>query len=433
MESLPKVKSLTIRGELGKDDVSIIFDKCLSLEYLDIKNTSLKEFDIRDFSKVSNLRVFKMPSKIKNIKVSVPGEINVFGDLFKDCLNLEEVELPSDLEYLKCNLFINCPKIKSVTIPAKVKELVSIIKNCRSLTTLDLSRCSNIDNNSMGWRAFSWGVRNCPNIETVKYQSGKQTKFYMNGEPDGTCFYFSPNKCTVAYYENCTLFFKGEANNDKDNPTRNCVIYCPKSMMTHFYVEFNKFNNEVIGLTEAEMEKAQQTEQKRREQARQEQIRSEQERLELERRVEAIRKRVADSIARVEARLNNLKASYSSCRFLFTTDEAFVTCISRENPKIIENEIKRLIDDKLNSISKVIVNGNEFKREYTSKNNMLSICNMCSSQKNTEIGDYTERKLQDFVTERRMLNKAYSKEKKTYSTMTCSSFLIFYIMESENK
>ena len=289
--------------------MSIIFDKCTDLEYLDLKNTSLTVFDIMDFSKVSRLRVFKMPNRIKRLQVSVRGENNIFGDLFNGCLNLEEVELPSDLEYLKCNLFVNCPKIKSVTIPAKVKELVSIIKNCRSLTTVDLSHCSKIENNSMGWRAFSWGVRNCPNIVTVKYQSGKQTKFYENGEPAGTCFYFSPNRCTVAYYENCTLFFKGEANNDKENPTRNCIIYCPKSMMTHFYVEFDGFNNEIIGLTEAEMEKVQRTEQKRREQARQERIKSENERLERERSFEMDKPKYGDDKVydNVEELINELQ------------------------------------------------------------------------------------------------------------------------------
>ena len=246
MDSLPKIKSLTIRGELGKDDVSIIFDKCTNLEYLDLKNTNLSTFNIKDFSKVSKLRVFKMPSKVSRLEVSLPGENMNYGDLFKDCYYLEEVELPSSLEYLRCNLFINCPKIKTITIPANVRELVSDIKSCPSLTSVDLSQCSRISENVI-WRVFMLRFKQCPNIKTIKYQSGKTRDFYCNGEPEGVNYYFSPNPCTVSHYENSTLFFKGEANNDKKKPVKNCTIHCPKSMMTHFYVEFNEYNNTIIG------------------------------------------------------------------------------------------------------------------------------------------------------------------------------------------
>ena len=247
MDSLPKIKSLTIRGELGKDDVSIIFDKCTDLEYLDLKNTTLQEFNITDFSKVSELRVFKMPSNIYRLHVPVPAQTNIFGDLFKNCYNLESVELPSELVYLQCNLFVNCPKIQSINIPGKIKELVMIIQNCPSLTTVDLSQCSIISRNWPGWIAYRLVFKNCPNIKTIKYQSGQTRDFFCNGEPEGVNYYFSPKPCTVSYYENSTLFFKGEANNDKRNPVKNCTIHCPKSMMTHFYVEFNEYNNTIIG------------------------------------------------------------------------------------------------------------------------------------------------------------------------------------------
>ncbi len=262
LDALPKIKSLTIRGQLGNDDVSIIFDKCTDLEYLDLKSTSLKTFNITDFSKVNKLRVFKMPSKVRVLEVG--SGIPDYDDLFKDCLFLEDVELPSDLEYIYCNLFNNCPKITTITIPAKVREFVSEIKFCPSLTIVDLSRCAN-------FYTYRLRFNKCPKIKLIKYQSEKPRVFINWGEPNaGVCYYFSPNECTVCGYKNCTLFFEGEAINAKRNPVNNCTIYCPKSMMTHFYVEFNEYNNKLIGLTESEMKEMKQKEQRRIEKERQE-------------------------------------------------------------------------------------------------------------------------------------------------------------------
>lgn len=439
MESLPKIKSLTIRGELGNDDVSIIFDKCTALEYLDIKNTTLKVFNITDFSKVSNLRIFKMPSKISRLHVSLPPQYNIFGDLFNNCYNLEKVELPSELEYLQCNLFVNCPNIKSITIPSKVHDLVMNIQNCSSLTTVDLSQCSNISRNGIGWVKYVLRFSNCPNLKTIKYQQGRTREFFNNGEPKGVTYYFSPNPCTVSFYDNCTLIFKGEANNDKMNPVKNCTIFCPKSMITHFYVEFDGNNNRVIGLskiTETEIEKALQIEERKREEELQEQRRLE-EKLEIIRQqAEAKRKREDDSIAHIQ----ELKEIYSSCRFLFETldknyisDEDFVSCITQESQKAIEDEIMSLIHLKMNEISTVIVKGTEFKDQYRAKSEMNRICNIPNHMRNVSpaIANFTENKIIEFVANRKKLNNAYNKAKRKNPNVNCSEFLQTYINEKQ--
>ncbi len=438
MESLPKIKSLTIRGELGNDDVSIIFGKCTDLEYLDLKNTTLQEFNITDFSKVSKLRVFKMPSKVYRLHVSVPTQTNIFGDLFKNCYNLESVELPSELVYLQCNLFVNCPKIASITLPAKIKDFVCVFRNCPSLTTVDLSQCSNIARNWPGWISYRLVFEHCPNITTVKYQSGTTRDFFCNGEPEGVIYYFSPNPCTVSYYENCTLIFKGEAINDKRNPVKNCTIFCPKSMMTHFYVEFNDYNNTVIGLTETEMNNVQQIEQQRRqrreeelqEQRRkeQEQRRKEQEQLEIMRQAEAKRKREADSIAHIQ----KLKRDYSSCRFLFASEESFVSCITQTNQNTIENEIKTLIAQKMAEISNVVAKGTEFKNQHYARAKMEGICGISNhiSDVSPTIANYAENRILAFVVERKALIKTYNKAKKKNPYIKCSEFLISYINDN---
>lgn len=434
MESLPKIKSLTIRGELGNDDVSIIFDKCTDLEYLDLKNTSLKTFNITDFSKVSKLRVFKMPTKVQRLEVD--RGLCEYDDLFKNCLFLEDVELPSDLVYIRCNLFNNCPKITKITFPAKVHELVCEIESCSSLTTVDLSHCTNISQN---WPAvcslYRLRFKNCPKIETIKFQSGDTRVFGPLGEPNaGVCYYFAPNpnpeiQCQVGWYENCTLIFKKEVLNYKDNPVKNCTIICPKSMLTHFYVEFNGNNNEVIGLTDTEMKNVQQIVQQKREQRRQEQIKREQE---LRRESERERKEAEEK--QRKARIESLKSAYSPCRFLFATEDEFVSCITQYSysSNAVEYAIKALIDQKTDEISSVIVKGTEFKSNYSVWNKLENICNIFNSMRTISptIANYAENKMENFVTSRGKLNKAYNKAKKKALSLKYSDFLISYIRDN---
>jgi hypothetical protein len=429
LDTLPKIKSLTIRGELGKDDVSIVFDKCLNLEYLDLKNTSLKEFNITDFSKVRKLRVFKMPSKVTSLSLSAI-RYGDSKDLFKDCYNLESVELPSELVRLDCNLFVNCPKITTITIPAKVEEFECIFRNCPSLTIVDLSQCSNIKIPWPGWNSYRLEFEACQNIKTIKYQNGTTNKFHCYGEPEGVSYYFGSNKCFVSRYKNCTLIFKREANNDKTEPVENCTILFPKSMMTHFYAEFNGNNNRLIGLseiTETEIKKALQIEQRRREEELQEQRRREQEQLEIMRQAEAKRKREADSIAHI----NELISNYSSCRFLFENENDYVACVTGKQQSDINNTIQQLITQKLNTVSDIVKKGKELYENKKAGSEMQKICNICySKQISQNIVNYTENELESFVSERKALTKAYNKAKKKNQNIKCSEFLTYYIQNN---
>ena len=128
----------------------------------------------------------------------------------------------------------------------------------------------------------------------------------------------------------------------------------------------------------------------------------------------------------------SLELSYSSCRFLFDSEEAFVSCITNEFEA--ENIIIELLGKKIDEISQVVKTGKEFQEPNSkSSRDMLYICAISLPGSNVSI--FRENKLKDFVTERKALNKAYKKS----ATDNYTVFLRNYIQTnktnttSENK
>ena len=161
-----------------------------------------------------------------------------------------------------------------------------------------------------------------------------------------------------------------------------------------------------------------------------EQRRREQEQLERKRKAEAKRQRETDSIANIE----RLKSSYSGCRFLFRTEDEFVSCITQKNQIDIENDIKPLLSEKMNEISMIVIKGRElYEDKGYSGTEMLKICNFCifySNSNTKNLANYAEKELESFVAARNALTKAYSKAKKNKSYLKCSAFLKSYINEN---
>lgn len=183
---------------------------------------------------------------------------------------------------------------------------------------------------------------------------------------------------------------------------------------------YQKKNQEIERREQERIEK-ERLEQEKNERERQEQIRKENERKERERKEAEKRQR--------EARIKELKSKYSSCRFLFATEDRFVSCITQDKSNAVENEIKALIEQKMDEISNVIVKGTEFKDNYDARSNMERICNISNSMRTISptIASYAENKMENFVTSREKLNKAYDKAKKKDPNLKCSEFLTSYI------
>lgn len=189
---------------------------------------------------------------------------------------------------------------------------------------------------------------------------------------------------------------------------------------------------EVVALTKLLWDKETNMETEKQEQIvperTEEQRRIEQERLERAKKESAKRKREADSIA--SQHVKELKTHYSECRFLFNSEDSFVSCISKKSQTDIENEINSLLSQKLNELStKEFFEGKEFYEFDAGKYIMLRICNVCefSNSYTKKIADNTEKELENYVAKREKLTKAYNKARKKDPNMKCSSFLISYI------
>lgn len=122
------------------------------------------------------------------------------------------------------------------------------------------------------------------------------------------------------------------------------------------------------------------------------------------------------------------------CRFLFSSNGAFESCVVKQNV-IAEKEIMGLIVKKIQFVYSQTVNGKEIRKpDNPARNELIQICNMCIQLKNmrTEhngpngeivehIYNYTESKLGEFVIGRSTLNKAYKKSpNKEYSLFLLS-------------
>lgn len=141
-----------------------------------------------------------------------------------------------------------------------------------------------------------------------------------------------------------------------------------------------------------------------------------------------------DSIKQVERmermaqeRIASLKRSYSSCRFLFDSEEAFESCIV--NGLEVDNKIIELLGKKINEISLNVKTGRELRKRNQSSRDIWYICHISVPGQN--ISTNRENMLKEFVSERRVLNREYEKSKIFHNTYT--SFLKSYIMKARQQ
>jgi len=72
---------------------------------------------------------------ITSIKFPQSGYTRLVGGFFRDCGNLSNVMLPSDLDYIGTAAFENCRKLKEIIIPASVTQIeTDAFKGCSGLT-----------------------------------------------------------------------------------------------------------------------------------------------------------------------------------------------------------------------------------------------------------------------------------------------------------
>ena len=58
-------------------------------------------------------------------------------DMFKNCDNLEAIEIPNGVKYIGSNSFANCKKLSEITIPSTVTSIYNnAFSGCDSLQTI---------------------------------------------------------------------------------------------------------------------------------------------------------------------------------------------------------------------------------------------------------------------------------------------------------
>lgn len=189
---------------------------------------------------------FRMRNVIKSVSF-VDGVTAIEKNAFRNCFNIESVELPRTLEFIGPWAFASCSKLKNIELPGSVTYIgtyafsgcvaiekivippkVSVVSerafaNCNALESVEImngktvicdevfSRCKTLkniiipENADIDSRAFYW----CENIENV-YYCGEKESFYdlkINTAED-FWFYYSNvyfNHPAAIYPKNVTL------------------------------------------------------------------------------------------------------------------------------------------------------------------------------------------------------------------------------------
>jgi len=84
------------------------------------------------------LQAFKSCSRLKRVRM--PSVRNIGMDAFRDCSDLEYVELSEELQRISNNAFDSCMSLKHITIPLKQNMIMDdVFFRCRQLTAVDLA------------------------------------------------------------------------------------------------------------------------------------------------------------------------------------------------------------------------------------------------------------------------------------------------------
>eukprot|EP00984_Skeletonema_dohrnii_P033680 scaffold31032_cov155-Skeletonema_dohrnii-CCMP3373.AAC.2 len=84
------------------------------------------------------LQAFKSCSRLKRVRM--PSVRNIGMDAFRDCSDLEYVELSEDLQRISANAFDSYMSLKRIIIPLKQNMIMDdVFFRCRQLTAVDLA------------------------------------------------------------------------------------------------------------------------------------------------------------------------------------------------------------------------------------------------------------------------------------------------------
>ena len=118
---------------------------------------------------------------LKTIDLATTTDIAIAEEAFKNCYKLENLALPSQLEYIPYMAIAECVKLQSITIPATVTEIEDrAFENCRSIKSIifegaapaqGLAHHAAASGSSL-WRIGSWAFYNCHQLQNLTIPEG---------------------------------------------------------------------------------------------------------------------------------------------------------------------------------------------------------------------------------------------------------------------
>ena len=118
---------------------------------------------------------------LKTIDLATTTDIAIAEEAFKNCYKLENLALPSQLEYIPYMAIAECVKLQSITIPATVTEIEDrAFENCRSIKSIIFEGAAPAQGpahhvaatGSSLWRIGSWAFYNCHQLQNLTIPEG---------------------------------------------------------------------------------------------------------------------------------------------------------------------------------------------------------------------------------------------------------------------
>ena len=118
---------------------------------------------------------------LKTIDLAATTDIAIAEEAFKNCYKLENLALPSQLEYIPYMAIAECVKLQSITIPATVTEIEDrAFENCRSIKSIIFEGTAPKQgpahyaaaSGSSLWRIGSWAFYNCHQLQNLTIPEG---------------------------------------------------------------------------------------------------------------------------------------------------------------------------------------------------------------------------------------------------------------------
>ena len=176
----PNLKTLIVPGDFfGEDEGEYLYVKSNILPYLpeQLESLTINDGTIHRLAWDFINRNYKT---LKTIDLATTTDIAIAEEAFKNCYKLENLALPSQLEYIPYMAIAECVKLQSITIPATVTEIEDrAFENCRSIKSIIFEGTEpaqgparHAANATSLWRIGSWAFYNCHQLQNLTIPEG---------------------------------------------------------------------------------------------------------------------------------------------------------------------------------------------------------------------------------------------------------------------